>query len=171
MPPMPESAKRTADVTIRRVDPAAELDRLAPLWQALQAHHLSLGTVDWPARDPDGSWAVRRAHYSRAIEGGAELWLAEREGDIVGYGFVHGRAPSATWDVAAVATLDTLVIAPGERGNGIGERIVGAAADALRSEGVTHLSVGYIEGNDRAASFYERLGFRPLERVVAMPLR
>ncbi len=84
---------------------------------------------------------------------------------------MHGREPRATWDMACAATLDTLVVAPSERGNGIGEQLVDRAVAHLRADGVTHLEVGYIEGNDRAGAFYERVGFRPLERVMGMPLR
>lgn len=158
------------DVSIRQLAGADELELVAPLWKALQAHHLSVGTIDVPARDPEASWAVRRAMYERGLAKDAWLWVAEQGGQPLGYAYVEPGGAWATWDAGPTANLETLVVAPGARGGGIGERLVQTAADACRAAGFTHLGVGYIEGNDRAAAFYAREGFTPVERVLAMPL-
>jgi GNAT superfamily N-acetyltransferase len=171
MPPMRDSRTRTSDVTIRRLEPATELDRLAPLWQALQAHHLSLDTIDEPGRDPAESWAVRRGIYERGLAAGGTVWIAERGGDAVAYAYVKRGGHWASWEAGPVASLETLVVLPTERGAGLGDRLVTTVAEAMRAEGITHLQVGYIEGNDRAAAFYARAGFRPIEPLLAMPLR
>lgn len=160
------------DVIIRQLAGPEELDVLASLWNALQAHHVGLGSIDLPARDPNDSWAIRRAIYERGLSEGAWLWVAERGGEPVGYAFaVRDDLPWASWEAGPVAELVTLVVAPDERGNGIGERLVKTAADAARADGFSHLQVGYIEGNDRAAAFYARAGFTPVERVLGMDLR
>ncbi|MBO9532412.1 MAG: GNAT family N-acetyltransferase [Solirubrobacteraceae bacterium] len=158
------------DLVIRQLTDPAELDVVAPLWKALQAHHVSLGSIDLPARDPEDSWRVRRGIYEHGLAEGAWLWVAERAGEPVGYAFVSRAGEWASWQAGPLVGLETLVVAPGERGAGIGERLLQTAKDGARSEGYTHLQVGYIEGNVRAAAFYERAGFTPVERVLGMAL-
>lgn len=156
-------------ITLRR-GVRADLDRIGGLWQTLHAHHLALPEIGLPPRDAASSWEVRRGFYERVWEDGADLWLAERDGAPVGYAFVHGASRSATWMAEPVAMLHTLVVDPAERGAGIGEALMRTAFDALRARGVTDVEVGYIEGNERAAALYRRMGFRPIQREMTLRL-
>jgi hypothetical protein len=42
--------------------------------------------------------------------------------------------------------------------------------ERLRSQGVTHWSVGVVEANEGATRLYERAGFKPFYRDLLAPL-
>ncbi len=56
------------------------LPALAPLWNALFEHHLSVGAAGLPTIPHSESWPLRRAHYERlaAEHSGVSIWLAGR---------------------------------------------------------------------------------------------
>jgi ribosomal protein S18 acetylase RimI-like enzyme len=59
--------------------------------------------------------------------------------------------------------LGLLMLAPGARGGGLGERILGGLEAALRAEGASALWLAVLEQNPRARRFWERLGFVPVD--------
>ena len=68
-------------------------------------------------------------------------------------GFVN-----VAWDGGAHAFLLDTTVAPAFQRAGLGQRIVGAAADAARSRGARWLHVNHEE---RLTAFYAAFGFRP----------
>jgi diamine N-acetyltransferase len=84
------------------------------------------------------------------------VWLAQHE-TVVGYaaltlGFsleFHGRD----------AFIDDLYVVPSHRGQGIGRALVAACEQACRELGVRALHLA-VRPTNRAASLYQRLGFR-----------
>jgi len=62
--------------------------------------------------------------------------------------------PSTSW----MALIDNLHVAPGQRGGGIGRRLMGRAAAELRRVGFRAAVLEVIEGNHDARGFYRRLG-------------
>lgn len=63
------------------------------------------------------------------------------------------------WFDGPVALLDELYVAPGERGRGIGTRLLHAAEAACRERGVKLLEIN-VDGEDTdARRFYERHGY------------
>jgi len=73
--------------TIRELRPE-ELDRLEPLWLALQDHHgrISPQLAGMTKRTPEQSWTRRRSKYQGWF-GDADTFVlvAEREDELVGY--------------------------------------------------------------------------------------
>ncbi len=106
------------------------------------------------------SWAVRRALYEEWLrDPDAFVLIAESEGEPVGYAMVELRGPEETWATGdRVAMLETLVVLPGHRGEGIGSALVERMHEELRRLGVSHFVVGVIASNADAVRFYERLG-------------
>jgi ribosomal protein S18 acetylase RimI-like enzyme len=142
-------------------EPAASIPELEPLWEALHAHHAGLGGGH-PVRPLERSWARRRAQYERWLAGGAELLLARRAGVPAGYAVVMLHDGPATWDFGErVAELETLSVAPAERGCGVGAALVKAARETARAAGAQRLLVGVAAANAEAIRFYEREGFGP----------
>lgn len=71
------------------------------------------------------------------------------------------RAPECAADHPAHLHIDLL---PSLQGRGMGRKLVEVFRDALRARGVPGVHLGVSNGNLGAFSFYERTGFRVLER-------
>lgn len=150
-----------------------ELDRLKPLWLALQDHHMRISPrlADLPKRSPDESWRRRHAKYAHWLERpGTFVLVAERDDDLVGYAFVTIEPGYASWDSGdQLAELETLSIAPAARGQRVGSRLVAAVRARLASDGITQLAVTSAITNVGSHRFYERHGFNKAHTVFVGP--
>ncbi len=158
--------------TIRELRPE-ELDRLEPLWLALQDHHgrISPRLAGMTKRTPEQSWTRRRSKYQGWF-GDADTFVlvAEREDELVGYAFVTIGPGYASWDCGdRLAELETLSVAPGLRGLGLGSRLLGAVRQRLAAEAIKHLVVTSAVTNVDAHSFYERHGLVRAHVILAGP--
>jgi GNAT superfamily N-acetyltransferase len=80
---------------------------------------------------------------------GAGLWVAERDGEIVGVAVHSG------------AELRSLYVAPQAWGAGVAVPLMDAAIAAIRAEGHDEASLWVVDANARARRFYEREGWEP----------
>jgi ribosomal protein S18 acetylase RimI-like enzyme len=62
-----------------------------------------------------------------------------------------------------VAKLDDVTVAAGWQGRGVGQAMLGALAEYLRTHAITRIDTACHRHNAPAWRFYERLGFRPLD--------
>jgi ribosomal protein S18 acetylase RimI-like enzyme len=141
---------------------AERIPELQPLWEALELHHAELPDV--PSIRPVGdSWERRRRRYSDWLaDGSGRLFIAEREGHVLGYLMLTISDAPATWDVGTrAAEIETLSVLPGERSSGVGSALMDAAHVLASAEGVRAIGVGVAHSNTGALRFYERAGFRP----------
>jgi len=108
---------------------------------------------------------VGRSHHCLASPD-AFLLLAERDGRLLGYAMVAAEPDGArlwsdAWPVAErVAELETIVVAPAERGRGIGSHLLDVADTELARRGIGDMVIGAVPGNRGALALYERRGFR-----------
>jgi GNAT superfamily N-acetyltransferase len=65
--------------------------------------------------------------------------------------------------------VDVVYVRPEARGRGVGTDLIRAAAEQLGSDAVLELDV--LESNAGARRLYERLGFRTVERTLALEVR
>ena len=82
--------------------------------------------------------------------------------------FADGGAPPAGfaclyWTFSSISTTDVvplndLYVCPAQRGGGIGEALLGAAAEVARGRGASHLRWFTALDNRRAQRLYERVG-------------
>jgi ribosomal-protein-alanine N-acetyltransferase len=84
------------------------------------------------------------------------LWVAERDGAVVGY--------AAVWMVADQAELGDIAVAEGWRRRGIGTLLLGAVLREMRASGIRELFLEVRESNVGAQRLYARYGFRPVGR-------
>ena len=84
---------------------------------------------------------------------------------------VVGMAAGGESDVAGTASLTSLWVDPGARGQGVGDRLVTAVLDWAKSEGFTQVLLWVTEGNSRAETLYQRNGFVRTGDVVTEPRR
>lgn len=107
---------------------------LGPIFEAYVAETLAeLGKRDTPDRD--------------------RLWLAERDGRLVGSIGIVGREGGA-------AQLRWLLVAPEARGQGLGQRLLDAALAFCRDGGCASVYLWTISILPTAAAMYRRVGFR-----------
>jgi GNAT superfamily N-acetyltransferase len=141
------------------------LPRIEPLTRSLHEHHR---TVDpeipgVPLRDTDDWWAVRSDRYRAWLaQPDAFLLIAEDDGAAVGYALVsfHDRDDSnATGD--RFAELQSLVVTPARRGDGLGTALLHAVYREARRRGAEEMAIGVLATNAAAMRLYEREGFRP----------
>jgi GNAT superfamily N-acetyltransferase len=120
---------------------------------------VALGEAVWPAAyafaDPSlaqhtiATWWTPEAH-ERSLRDTTVL-VAELDGEMVGMGNLDlRRDPPVIWKLA----VDTRV-----HGRRVGLRLVQAL---LELAGPRPVRLSYVDGNERAARFYERLGFVPV---------
>jgi ribosomal protein S18 acetylase RimI-like enzyme len=147
---------------------AEALDRLGPLWLELHHHHQAVGgPALGPYVDDATSWAARRELYAGFIAEGGFAVLAERDGELVGYGMVAVFDPEErelpdTWVTGdRVAEIETLSVAPAARGAGIGSALLDRIDLELAAEGVDDVLIAAFATNADAIRLYERRGFRP----------
>lgn len=95
--------------------------------------------------------------------------VAEEDGDVVGY--VNANFRPQLHHLAAVGTIDELVVDEGSRGRRIGERLVEAVLEEGRRRGADTVEVATHERRERARSFYRRCGFEITSRKLVYPLR
>lgn len=151
---------------------AGEVDRVAHLFKQLVSFHREVVEGAWPVRSEEDAWAHRRGQYLEWLgEGSARMLVAapvEDEGAAPrGYAVLSVKQSMASWDVGSrVGELETLAVAEGARGQGIGTLLIEACKERLRAEGVTHWAVGVVEANENATRLYERAGFRPFYREL-----
>jgi GNAT superfamily N-acetyltransferase len=146
----------------------AGIDRISevePLYRDLHRHHRAVATTPL-VTDEDLSWS-RRADWYRGIlaNGAGFLVIARRDDSPVGYALVELHpGPDDTWPIGdAYGEVQSLAVAPSERGGGLGGRLMDAVDAELARLGVHDLAVGVLAGNEDAIRFYERRGLRPGE--------
>jgi GNAT superfamily N-acetyltransferase len=163
----------TEGVTISLAGPE-RLAEIEPLWWTLHAHHIA---TDYPRhaklREERQTWASRSPDFAAMLETpDAFLALAEQAGALVGYGLVHFVDASTNWRISGerYAELESLVVLPDRRGQGIGEQIMKAIYARMREVGALELSVRVVHANDGANRFYQREGLQPWHATYAGPI-
>lgn len=149
-----------------RFDPVQrhDIDRLAPLWLALHAHHQKIAPQLAPFVPDEISWANRRRQYMD-ITSGAWFGLIARDGDHdVGY-VLCARRPmvwNATFaEPASLWELVTLVVAQDWRGQGIGSRLLSAMDEFVSRQDMRAKLVGVVPANRSAVELYKAQGYVP----------
>jgi ribosomal protein S18 acetylase RimI-like enzyme len=140
---------------------AERIPDLEPLWHALSAHHAEVAPQLGPTRPLADTWARRSAFYERifAERPGAFVLVAERDGRPVGYALVSPASPSQTWQIDRAANVETLAVAPQERGAGVGSALLDRVRAEVRADGYTHWGLSTVATNEGAIRFYRRQGF------------
>lgn len=132
---------------------------VAPLWEALFDHHLSLRAAGLSTVPREVTWPRRRAHYESLFteHDDAGLWIAVAAGGAVGYAMAFGEQLGGR----DVMVLETLSVLPAARGQGIGTRLMDAVDDAAAGSGIGAAAVDVVSGNTRSRALYLSRGFAP----------
>jgi chorismate mutase/GNAT superfamily N-acetyltransferase len=131
----------TADLLIRAAGPE-DSDAVAALYGRSRAAAAMPPAIHTP--EEDRSWFAGRLRDSRH-----EVWVAEREGALLGYAMV-----TRTW-------LDHLFVDPSAQSSGVG----GTLLDTVKGARPDGVCLWVFETNAPARGFYARRGFVELERT------
>lgn len=137
-------------------DDAAAISRIrVETWRAAYAGLIDQRVLDQLDAERE---AVRRAARWDELHAGPrerEL-IAERDGQPVGWAVV---GPSRDPERAQEGEVYAMYAIAAEWSRGVGHALMLAAEQSLRASGYRRAHLWVLEGNDRAASFYERHGW------------
>lgn len=149
----------TPAVTIRPAVPA-DLPAVGRLGALLMRLHYDFD----PQRFIEPASGVEQGYSkflkSQLKESDVIVLVAERAGEIVGYAYggVEG------WDYMALrgpaGVLHDLVVAPSQRGQGVGRLLLDAAITALKARGAPRVVLSTANQNEAAQHLFARAGFR-----------
>jgi ribosomal protein S18 acetylase RimI-like enzyme len=114
-------------------------------------------------RDPlmNHDWAKLhgRRYFAGLLDDPAYIVLvAARAGAVVGY-LAGSTAEPGDLRPVRTAELESMCVAPGERGRGVGEALARAFLEWSTGRGAVWVSVSAYAANAGALAFYRRLGF------------
>ena len=135
------------------------LDSIAPLWDKLNSHHVSVSPY-FSEQFATFSFQKRRKGIIPGKDGKlikVDLARAIAENKIAGYCF----SSIVNSQYGRIGEIESLYIEPEYRGLGIGERFMRSAINWMDSEGVDRKMVVVAVGNEEVYEFYRRFGFYP----------
>ena len=144
-----------------------------PLLKALTVEAFEPVSIDRNIEEQLGvinghDWRWRKSrHIEEDVERDAKgVFVAVVNDNVVGY--------ITTWNDAdaGLGFIPNLAVDAGQRGKGIGRRLIEHALDHFRSLGLTHARIETLEQNSIGQQLYPSLGFREVARQVhyCMPL-
>ena len=145
------------------------VERLESLWLSLFDHHRAVMQVPLEVVPRGETWPRRRALYrTHLTEDDGFIYLASRDGEPVGYTLVYFRPGyDDTWvSGPRIAEIESLAVAPSERGRGLGSLLLDAVDARLARMGVRDVRLSVMVGNDSAMAFYARRGLVPTLTVL-----
>jgi ribosomal protein S18 acetylase RimI-like enzyme len=154
---------------------AEVVDELRPLWVALKAHHTAVLPTEGDPRSDDEGWAIRSGNYREWIKEDDAFFTVARvvaTGAPVAYAFTTMLSAGPTWPTPSrLGYVESLVVAPSERGGGLGRRMLQAVWDQVQTVGGSEIRLGVIAANAPARAFYEAIGFEAFEVTMRVAQR
>ena len=113
-----------------------------------------------PVNGHDWRWRKARHLDEDAAREPAGIFVAEHEGQIVGY--------ITTWQdrAAGIGHIPNLAIAASYRGQGLGRQLIEQALAHFRTCGLSHAKIETLVQNDVGNHLYRSLGFREVARQI-----
>jgi ribosomal protein S18 acetylase RimI-like enzyme len=132
-----------------------EIGSIKPLWESLNAHHLSRSTH---FQDHFSKFTFEKRMDGLKKRERLIAYVAEDKGENVGYCI-------ATID-GLTGEIDSLFVSEKQRGKGVGEKLISHALKWLEVQKCETIKVSIAEGNENVLGFYRRFGFA--ERLIVM---
>lgn len=108
----------------------------------------------------DWQWRKARHLDDDVARDGAGVFVAEREGQVVGY--------ITTWQdrEAGIGHIPNIAIAAEFRGHGLGRQLIEHALNHFRRGGLSHAKIETLVQNEVGNHLYRSLGFREVARQI-----
>jgi N-acetylglutamate synthase-like GNAT family acetyltransferase len=111
---------------------------------------------------PSGEDAVARRLATLAADDASEVWIAERDGTVVGLVSTYVNA-LVTRD-APLCRITAMVVPEAQKGTGVGRALIEQVEAHARERGCDRIEVTSAERRVDAHAFYEHLGFENTSR-------
>ncbi len=129
---------------------------LRALWEEFEAE------VPEPEGFAPETWTEEWRALQACMASGTVLVAEDDDGPV---GLLEATAPEGgRWHV------ETVYVRPRARQAGVAKELLRSCASLARAAGVDHVSLGVLAGNEPATEVWRRLGFAPVEIVMAQPL-
>jgi GNAT superfamily N-acetyltransferase len=154
-------------ITISRVtgdDVEALVESVAGLFMEDGGRHDGFMDTGWPEREGAG-------YYAGLIGDESCLLVLARDGERVVGHLVGKLAEPGSLRTARFAILESIRVAPDERNEGVGTRLVAEFWAWARSHDAEQASVSAFAANTGAQRFYTRHGFTPHAITMRAPVR
>lgn len=148
-----------------RVAESRDLPRVAVMWSALVASEQALGATLRMNEDSPKQWL---ASFERHLGRFAFLWVAEQEGEVLGYLLARLRPVPAYVGGDLVGEISSIFVDETIRRRGSGQHLVRTAIDALVNAGARAIEVEAHECNPDARAFWEAQGFATAARTYRL---
>jgi GNAT superfamily N-acetyltransferase len=148
-----------ADVTVRRAT-AADVTALGRLGASLLRLHYSYDQQRFmaPRGNPEEGYAWFLESQLR--EHDAVIYVAERNGEVVGYVYA-GLEPQSWKELReAAGFIHDILVLDAHRGAGIATALLDAASEWLKARGAPRVILWTAERNHTAQRLFEQAGFR-----------
>jgi ribosomal protein S18 acetylase RimI-like enzyme len=130
----------------------------ARLWVRSASEHTVYDTVY--ATAPDAEKVMRRFLADLSSSSHSCLFVAERNGEVVGFLSGELRDGSPAFKAKTWAAVEDIYVVPNHRSLGIGHALFEECKEWAEQKGADGISLQVAAGNTRARKFYEELGFR-----------
>jgi ribosomal protein S18 acetylase RimI-like enzyme len=92
---------------------------------------------------------------------GAAVFVAEENGDVIGYAYVAAESYDYMALRGPAGVLHDIIVDPERRRSGVGKRLLEAALGFVLERGLNQLVLATAERNEAAQKFFASVGFRP----------
>ena len=147
------------DVEIRRAR-VAEIDALVHLWMQMMREHEGFNSAVRLA--PDASEHYRDYLRIHLLDSHSLIAAAIENERPIGFALAMRCQNLPMFQPEAFGYLSDLVVEPGRRSRGVGQRLFDRVVRWCREEGIGCLQLQVYAQNDRGRRFWERQGFRDL---------
>ena len=121
----------------------------------------------WPGKQIDTD-AMRKTFMRGVSSPNDELFCAVSNGAVIG--FCAYAIVNNLWQEGCIAYVYAMVIDEGLRGKGFGTRLIQAAVDTAKQQGLKRVELDSAFHREKAHRFYETLGFEKRGYLFSYPL-
>jgi len=140
----------------------ADFPLLAEMYTRLNAYFYKMG---YRLPHPENVGQVWLDSFRRTLGRFSQVFVAEMEGDVVGFMLCRVKRVPAYMGGVLVGELSDMWIVERARRRGIGDRLSRLALDWLRAQGVHSVEIQVLRDNQASWKLYERMGFQLEFRV------
>lgn len=156
--PDPRAVTSSHSVIVR---PSTDADLTAIT--AIYAHYVRQSTATFEVDAP--SWEDMRARRAEVLGRGLPWLVLEDAGEVLGYAYCNWFKPRPAYRYSAE---DSVYLAPGAAGRGLGQILLRTLVDAARAAGVRKLiAVIGDSGNAGSIGVHRRIGFHDVGLISA----